>query len=207
MSGKPPSHTLPADYARGVQYWETQAPTVDGVLGGYGSLTRIDALSSRTFILTVCPGLSSVAEAPSSPSKKRRALDVGCGIGRVSESVLVPLLEEIDLVEPADHFIREAHRAASAGEWRSLEKIKQDGQSSRHLRFYKKGLQDYHPAKRDNEGLIEELHIGQDTEKEETQPGYDVVMCQWCLGHRRRFFTQTRPSVQSRADRLANSIR
>jgi protein N-terminal methyltransferase len=70
----------------GLEYWEQQEPTVDGVLGGYGngSLPRVDALSSRLFLLSLLPALSTI-ESPLKPldeteaDKKTnvRALDVG----------------------------------------------------------------------------------------------------------------------------------
>ena len=55
-------HPTP-DVAKGIEYWESVPATVDGVLGGFGNgtLPRIDALGSRTFLLRVLPSLSSTA--------------------------------------------------------------------------------------------------------------------------------------------------
>lgn len=75
------------DLKRGLSYWERQEASVDGVLGGYGngSLPRIDALSSRLFLLSIMPKLCTV---PSSlkhleePDEvhRYRALDVGTAL-------------------------------------------------------------------------------------------------------------------------------
>ena len=68
----------------GLAYWERQEASIDGVLGGYGngSLPRIDALSSRLFLLSILPHLCTVPSALSSLEKsdeiyQYRALDVG----------------------------------------------------------------------------------------------------------------------------------
>jgi protein N-terminal methyltransferase len=47
-------------------------------------------------------------------------LDVGAGIGRVTRHVLLPLFDDVVLLEPVTNFIDEACRAARAGEWRDL---------------------------------------------------------------------------------------
>lgn len=241
MSGKPPSASKDADLAGGVRYWDTQPASLDGVLGGYGKLTDLDSLTSRMFLLTVCPWLSTIKGPPaassslredddehdekpsgvnasergtSSGNKRRsrrsKALDVGSGIGRVTASVLMPLCDSVDLVEPSRHFIQEAHRAATAGEWRSLARPSSSASNShKTARFYANSLQGFDPCKKRNQGLIGSLdqarivdahapskqrqegaadgtdvdaHQTVQAEGEDT-PGYDVIWCQWCLGH------------------------
>lgn len=68
----------------GLEYWERQEASIDGVLGGYGngSLPRIDALSSRLFLLSILPHLCKIPSALSPLEKsdeiyQYRALDVG----------------------------------------------------------------------------------------------------------------------------------
>lgn len=111
-----PSPRKDADYAGGVSYWSTQPASIDGVLGGYGNLTSIDALSSRMFLLTVAQRLSTISgsaktsangtpggevtAATVTTTTRTRALDVGAGVGRVTENVLLPLVDEVDVVEP-----------------------------------------------------------------------------------------------------------
>lgn len=87
-------------------------------------------------------------------------LDVGAGIGRVSRHVLLPLFEDVILLEPVDKFVREAHRSAVAGEWLDLpleegrmekgnseanRKAEQGGRGKR-LVCIKGGLQGFDPA-------------------------------------------------------------
>lgn len=89
---------------------------------------HIDQLSSRLFILSLLPQLSTFANPltpspPSRPPYRLTALDVGAGIGRVTNTVLFPLFDDVVLAEPVAHFISEAHRAAAAGEWREIPRI------------------------------------------------------------------------------------
>lgn len=107
------------DVPKGVAYWESVPATVDGVLGGYGTgtLPRVDALGSRTFLLHALPFLSSTPPAAYNGSPREwlakreemrggrgatytRALDCGAGVGRVTEHTLLPLVDEVHLVEP-----------------------------------------------------------------------------------------------------------
>jgi protein N-terminal methyltransferase len=151
------------------------------------SLPRIDALSSRLFLLTVLPRLSRVP-APHLPMHEQpepglgptRALDCGAGIGRVTSSVLLPLLDRVDLVEPSVHFVQRARRLAP-----SWPRISSSGSSSSKnipqsgVRTYQAGLQDFDPR---NPGKSPQLGdtIGA---KEGWEDGYDVVWIQWCAGH------------------------
>lgn len=105
------------DVALGIAYWQTVPATVNGVLGGYGlgTLPRVDALGSRTFLLNVLPRLSSVAPVTEDPVKWKkaqldrrggkgktvtRALDCGAGVGRVTENVLLRIVDEVHVAEP-----------------------------------------------------------------------------------------------------------
>lgn len=110
------------DVVKGVEYWQGVPATVDGVLGGFGkgTLPRVDALGSRTFLAQVLPRLSAVA--PSSAPEgaeawlksrieerggegraRTRALDCGAGIGRVTRDALSKLVDVVHLVEPVEN--------------------------------------------------------------------------------------------------------
>ena len=230
MSSQEPSPSAAGNYVGGVQYWSTQPASVDGVLGGYGVLSARDALSSRMFLLTVMQGLSTVAlhkrarrtNSGASPPREQqnskgkstprtRALDVGSGIGRVTASVLLPLVDSVDVVEPVDHFVREALRAAQAKEWKPLQiqqqQQQQAGEGSKPLkavRFYKAGLQDFRPDADDENA---KALIGSFGDAPEREPaGYDVVWCQWCLGHRESWLLQAHNHTSSHADASGSCV-
>jgi protein N-terminal methyltransferase len=207
---------------------------VNGVLGGYGTgvsrslptaeksslsdtgpeltpqpVPHIEQLSSRLFLLSLLPALHTFA-SPLTPSPVDRpahrltALDVGAGIGRVTQHVLLPLFDDVVVLEPVDKFIREAHRSASAGEWRDLPKLgkqpsddgsdmdrwKEDERKVNEMRkgrgkrilCVKGGLQGLDPAypvrgdRFESVGVVGEAKAGQGAElgAEEEEVMYDV---------------------------------
>lgn len=199
----PPKPEQDADLQGGIDYWASQAASNDGVMGGYGHLSQLDALSSRMFLLTVMQRLSTVFTAAKKarknnnsnslngyangsngnsalPTRQRtRALDVACGIGRVSANTLLPLIDEVHLVEPVEHYIKEAHRAASAGDWKSLKNARPDVQP-KACTFYQASLQDFDPN-----NPTASTSVGSVGTEEQDRPGYDVIWAQWGLGHRK----------------------
>lgn len=188
-----------ADLQGGIDYWAAQAASNDGVMGGYGHLSQIDTLSSRMFLLTVMQRLSTINTAAKKAAKNRqhhsgmngttaprqrvRALDVACGIGRVSANTLLPLVDEVHLVEPVEHYIKEAHRAASAGSWRSLKNARADDQP-KACTFYQASLQSFDPS-----NPKASTSVGTVGQEEQERPGYDVIWAQWGLGHCESFIT------------------
>ncbi|CAO1617422.1 unnamed protein product [Jaminaea pallidilutea] len=152
------------DVKLGIEYWQSVPATVNGVLGGYGlgTLPRIDALGSRSFLLSVLPRLSSVAPVTDDPiswkkikmqerkGKGRmvtRALDAGAGVGRVSENVLTRIVDEVHLVEPVEHFLSEA--ANQSPKWQSLTlpPSSQPFQARKAAHFHLSTLQALDPAR------------------------------------------------------------
>ncbi|KAK0550408.1 hypothetical protein OC846_003675 [Tilletia horrida] len=138
------SHAQP-HLERGLQYWEGVEATVNGVLGGYGlgTLPVVDSLGTRTFILNLLAHLvltppATVADPAAwlkeraaaraklrstesgglGPLGRTRALDVGAGVGRVSRDTLLPLVEEVHLVEPVRKFLDEAKKTSAS--WSEL---------------------------------------------------------------------------------------
>ena len=70
-------------------YWDGQATTIDGVLGGYGKLHALEAdYSVRKFTEFI----------DLLPSRKR-AFEVGAGIGRIAKTLLKEVFEEIDILD------------------------------------------------------------------------------------------------------------
>ncbi|KAK8866615.1 Alpha N-terminal protein methyltransferase 1B [Tritrichomonas musculus] len=88
-------------------YWSKQENNVEGMLGGYSSLTEIDITSSTNII----------EKYQNPPQNKKytklgnnRIADCGSGIGRVSHSVLSKFFKSIDLIDPVDKFLEEAKK-------------------------------------------------------------------------------------------------
>lgn len=184
------------DLEAGIQYWATQPANYDGVLGGFGtgSLPRVDSLGSRRFLLDLLPELSTVPSpfrsVSVSPSETRRirALDVGAGVGRVTSDVLLPLVSDVVLLEPVESFINEARSRGKASEsgleindsgYRVLWKGIAD--RSKSVTFFKGSLQSFDPVEPgiplDRVGCLPQ--DGDDDMKSK----FDVIWCQWCLGH------------------------
>jgi len=82
-------------YHQGVEYWNTVDATIDGVLGGFGSVSRADAKENEGILRTlVFPEfdfgeLDGGGGGGCANKIEKRALDVGAGVGRVSVRVLV----------------------------------------------------------------------------------------------------------------------
>eukprot|EP00039_Didymoeca_costata_P009475 m.125498 g.125498 ORF g.125498 m.125498 type:complete len:191 (-) comp14498_c0_seq5:1412-1984(-) len=82
------------------KYWKKMPSTVDGMLGGLGSLDPIDCKGSMTFINMIIPVETR---------KRFRVLDVGAGIGRVTKHVLIPAgFGSVDLLDSSERFLQDA---------------------------------------------------------------------------------------------------
>ncbi|XP_053658451.1 N-terminal Xaa-Pro-Lys N-methyltransferase 1-A [Anopheles marshallii] len=87
-------------YNNAKNYWSNVSPTVDGMLGGFGSISFIDIRGSELF-------LKHLYKQKPAPGRSR-ALDCGAGIGRISKNLLLPLFDHVDLVEQDEHFCQTA---------------------------------------------------------------------------------------------------
>ncbi|BES88648.1 protein N-terminal methyltransferase [Nesidiocoris tenuis] len=113
-----------AFYEKAKQYWSKIEPTVDGVLGGFGYISQSDITGSKTFL----HGLFAIAQPP----KKRRALDCGAGIGRVTKHLLAHFFEKVDLVDQNSDFVNQVTKYTGS--------IPQIGE------LYIAGLQEFKPV-------------------------------------------------------------
>ncbi|KAF8212177.1 methyltransferase domain-containing protein [Mycena galopus ATCC 62051] len=177
----------------GLEYWQTQPASLDGVLGGFGtgSLPRVDSLGSRLFLLNLLPELSTVPSALrplNPPTRRTRALDVGAGIGRVTADVLLHLVSDVVLLEPVDNFIQEALLRGRASvspaptdphPWRGI------ADASKSVTFLRGTLQAFDPARPHHATMLDRVgHTPAPAQLvDEALSGFDVVWCQWCLGH------------------------
>ncbi|KAH7121916.1 alpha-N-methyltransferase NTM1 [Dactylonectria estremocensis] len=96
MSDPTPDSLISLD--DGKKYWEGIEPTVSGMLGGKTSVSRIDLQGSRTFLARLGYGTKNGRE------KASRALEGGAGIGRVTEGLLLRLVDCVDIIEPVSKF-------------------------------------------------------------------------------------------------------
>lgn len=76
-------------YKKSGEYWDTQEPSVDGMLGGMGDLDARDVAASRRFLEKLL----------NTPEPSDVALDVGAGIGRVTKHLLGGLFGTVDMLE------------------------------------------------------------------------------------------------------------
>jgi protein N-terminal methyltransferase len=137
----------------GLAYWDSVPSTVNGMLGGYDYISKVDLRSSLNFIAKLR------SESPSLTSSNHvllpRAVDCGAGIGRVTAGVLSRVANKIDLVEPVAKF------SSCAAQLRTTRAEEMSGPGVVDT-IYTISLQTWTPAP--------------DTK-------YNLIWFQWCLGH------------------------
>ncbi|XP_056444717.1 N-terminal Xaa-Pro-Lys N-methyltransferase 1 [Gadus chalcogrammus] len=112
-------------YGNAEVYWRDVAPTVDGMLGGYGSISNIDLNGSKAF-------LKKLIGEGEGKTGTMCALDCGAGIGRITKRLLLPLFQTVDLVDVTQEFLDQAR--TYLGE-----------ESKRVGHYFCTGLQDFVP--------------------------------------------------------------
>lgn len=155
-------------------------------------------------MLSLLPQLSTV-DSPLRPldaskfslgPRRIRAVDVGAGIGRVTSTVLLHLVHDVVLVEPVPKFVSEAYDRAKetkkhrSGLWKGLK------EGLKSVTVVQCTLQDYDPSapllsptlssdvnKSKILGRVGWTRSGEGAEDAEEEAGFDVIWCQWCLGH------------------------
>ncbi|EDQ93049.1 uncharacterized protein MONBRDRAFT_21077 [Monosiga brevicollis MX1] len=90
-------------------YWLQQEASVDGMLGGYGAISEVDIQGSRQLLRE----LTEMYDV-----ERTRALDVGAGIGRITEHLLIPAgFKAVDLLDIDQRFLDTARdRLSSTGQ-------------------------------------------------------------------------------------------
>ncbi|KAL2100069.1 hypothetical protein ACEWY4_004463 [Coilia grayii] len=114
-----------AFYSKAEDYWKQVSPTVDGMLGGYGSISSIDINGSKKF-------LQKFIGEGQGKTGTGFALDCGAGIGRISKRLLLPLFRTVDLVDVTQEFLDKA-------------KVYLGDDSKRVENYFCCGLQDFQP--------------------------------------------------------------
>ncbi|XP_046692657.1 N-terminal Xaa-Pro-Lys N-methyltransferase 2 [Silurus meridionalis] len=87
-------------YYRAQNFYKDVPASEEGMMGGFVEISEVDLEGSRQFLKKfVGPGKADT----------RRALDCGCGIGRVSKGVLFPVFESMEMLDMSEDFILHAH--------------------------------------------------------------------------------------------------
>lgn len=115
-----------------MQYWNSISSDVNGMLGGYPQISKIDLRGSANLVTKLrrlssnCPGRHA--------AKLARGVDCGAGIGRVTEGLLTDVCDVVDVVEPVAKFASVLEDG----------RLKRDGRVGE---VYVTGLQDWTPSK------------------------------------------------------------
>jgi protein N-terminal methyltransferase len=117
-------------YIKAIELWNRKPATIAGVLDNFDNISQIDLDESAEF-LGHLTNIGYSTNRSTITNRELRALDCGAGVGRITESLLIPNFDIVDLVEPANHFIEKAKMLLS--------------QKSHKGEFYERGLQDFIP--------------------------------------------------------------
>lgn len=116
------------DHAAALKYWNSVSPNVNGMLGGYPQISRIDLRGSANFLVKLR------RQYPETSLVVGRGVDCGAGIGRITTGLLGKVCEIVDVVEPVEKFANEVKDAKMLGKGEVGE-------------IYVTGLEDWKPAK------------------------------------------------------------
>lgn len=86
--------------AAAIAYWSSTEATIDGVLGGFPQVSRIDLQGSSNFFAKLRRGSKQLAPG----QKLDRVCDCGAGIGRITDGFLSKIADVVDIVEPVKSF-------------------------------------------------------------------------------------------------------
>ncbi|KAI4184789.1 MAG: hypothetical protein L6R41_004511 [Letrouitia leprolyta] len=123
-------HTI--SHPSALKYWNSIPATVNGMLGGFPQISRIDLRGSLNFISKL---RRLNPDSTSSSTSIKRGVDCGAGIGRVTAGVLSKVCSVVDLVEPVEKFAKEVQNTKMHGE-------------GKIDRVYITGLQDWVPVQK-----------------------------------------------------------
>ncbi|EHY59417.1 hypothetical protein HRR83_001309 [Exophiala dermatitidis] len=179
-----------------VAYWSAITPTVDGMLGGFPQVSRIDIQFSRNFLRklqrldkTTRGGASTETPSNQHGYPFNHCLEPGAGIGRVTLNLLAGLCYKIDIIEPIKKFTDVLTAEDSP--------VVRSGQLQR---VYNVPLQDWRPEMAPSYSAP-----GSDEETSSTTASqsskYDLIYNQWCLNHLSmvdlvRYFTRLIPLLR-----------
>jgi protein N-terminal methyltransferase len=140
-------------YSKSSSYWKKQDPSVKGMLGGMDNLHDPDIRGSRAFLnkLVLRHGLRTGVSAV--------AIDVGAGIGRITNALLLPMFGTVDMLEQNEEYLVE-----------SKQHLKPSPEHP-HL-----GVVQYRIARGMQEFTSEDSATGTSY-----RDRYDLIWIQWCI--------------------------
>lgn len=122
------------------------------------------------------------------PQRKQRtrALDVGAGVGRVTSDVLLHLVDDVVVLEPVEPFIQKALENARASESGTLPPHKTWpglAEKTKSVTLIQGTLQNFEPLAPHRGNFLDRIGYQNPNPQGEIGQGFDVIWCQWCLGH------------------------
>lgn len=172
-----------------ITYWTSVSPDVNGMLGGYPQVSRIDLRGSANFLAKIRRRIPSMPTT----GKLKLAVDCGAGIGRIAEGFLTHACEVVDVVEPVENFARVVRESA----------LKADGRIGD---IYVTGLEDWVPPAEKKYDLIwNQWCLGHLTDKQLVEY---LVRCKGALSERGLIVVKenTSTSMEDLFDELDNSV-
>ncbi|KAI9767125.1 MAG: hypothetical protein M1840_005914 [Geoglossum simile] len=88
------------DHSKALSYWSDVDPDINGMLGGFPQISRVDIQGSRNFVAKL-----RRASKMTAGEKFARGVDCGAGIGRITLHLLSTLCTTTDIIEPIPKFI------------------------------------------------------------------------------------------------------
>lgn len=178
------------NHASSLEYWNTIPPTVNGMLGGFPQISRIDLRGSASFLAKIrrliriedqqevdTTHTSAGGEAEQLGQRKskklKRGVDCGAGIGRVTEGLLRNVCETVDVVEPVGKFAEVIQQSALVRH-KTTRKTDETAINSTEAPEGQ-GCEG-------EEGVIENIYIT-GLQSWLPQQKYDLIWNQWCVGH------------------------
>ena len=177
-------------------YWQNIDPDVNGMLGGFPQVSRIDVQFSRNFIhklrrldaksgpMNTNPNQNNnKAPAVGEPDNKQtyvfqHALEPGAGIGRVTLNLLALLCAKIDIIEPIEKFTAVLTAPDSPlVKQQQLTRVwnvpLQEWSAEIQPTYYNDYSSAKDPTTSNGGSSVENM----------PPPKYDLIFNQWCLNH------------------------
>ncbi|KAK8057573.1 Alpha N-terminal protein methyltransferase [Apiospora saccharicola] len=141
----------------GLQYWSGIDADVNGMLGGFPSISAVDLRGSRAFLVKLGIGKTKGLH------KVERALEGGAGIGRITQGLLLDIASTVDVVEPIAKFTEALSQAPGVGQ------------------IYNMGLEEWPPSS-STSTTTDDTTTTPSTNQPQQQK-YNLIWLQWCVGH------------------------